>query len=149
ELRLPLMVSENTAVHGTAFTVSVDVLKGATTGISALDRAATIRALVNPATAPEDLGRPGHIFPLIAREGGVVSRQGHTEATADIARLAGFAPSGFLCEILNEDGSMARLPRLEEIARRHGLKTLTVARLADWRPRPGSPPTAAPARPPA
>jgi 3,4-dihydroxy 2-butanone 4-phosphate synthase/GTP cyclohydrolase II len=142
ELRLPLMVSENTAVHGTAFTVSVDVLKGATTGISAFDRAATIRALVNPATAPEDLGRPGHIFPLIAREGGVLARQGHTEATADIARLAGFAPSGFLCEILNEDGSMARLPRLEEIARRHGLKILTVARLADWRRRHDCPPPA-------
>jgi 3,4-dihydroxy 2-butanone 4-phosphate synthase/GTP cyclohydrolase II len=133
ELNLPLMVSRNTALHETAFTVSVDLRKGAGTGISAFDRAATIKALVHPATRPGDLGRPGHIFPLIAAEGGVLSRQGHTEAAADLARLAGFQPSGILCEILDEDGSMARVPRLREIAAGHGIKILTVKSLVQWR----------------
>jgi 3,4-dihydroxy 2-butanone 4-phosphate synthase/GTP cyclohydrolase II len=133
ELDLPLMVQKNTAVHATAFTVSVDVREGTTTGISAFDRALTIKAMVNPATVPEDLCRPGHIFPLIANAGGVLAREGHTETTVDLARLAGFSPSGILCEILDEDGSMARLPRLEKMAREHGLKILTVEKLAAWR----------------
>ncbi|MDR1317641.1 MAG: 3,4-dihydroxy-2-butanone-4-phosphate synthase [Spirochaetales bacterium] len=133
ELSLPLMVSKNTALHETAFTVSVDVRKGAGTGISAFDRAATIRAIIDPSTRPEDLGRPGHIFPLIAAPGGVLSRQGHTEAAADLARLAGFQPSGILCEILDGDGSMARMPRLQEIAAEHGIKILTVKSLQAWR----------------
>jgi 3,4-dihydroxy 2-butanone 4-phosphate synthase/GTP cyclohydrolase II len=133
ELRLPFMVSENTALHQTAFTVSVDALGGTTTGISAFDRAATVEALWDPRTRPEDLARPGHVFPLIAAEGGVLARQGHTEAAADLARLAGFAPSGILCEILDEDGRMARMPRLQEIAAESGLKILTIKELAAWR----------------
>jgi 3,4-dihydroxy 2-butanone 4-phosphate synthase/GTP cyclohydrolase II len=133
ELDLPLMVSKNTALHETAFTVSVDLREGGRTGISAFDRAATIKALVHPSTRPGDLGRPGHIFPLIAADGGVLSRQGHTEAAADLARLAGFQPSGILCEILDADGSMARVPRLAEIAAHHGIKMLTVKSLAEWR----------------
>ncbi|MDR1626144.1 MAG: 3,4-dihydroxy-2-butanone-4-phosphate synthase [Spirochaetia bacterium] len=133
ELKLPPMVSKNTALHETAFTVSVDLLKGGGTGISAFDRAATINALVDPSTRPEDLGRPGHIFPLVAAPGGVLSRQGHTEAAADLARLAGFRPSGILCEILDADGAMARVPRLREIAAEHGMKICTVKDLARWR----------------
>jgi 3,4-dihydroxy 2-butanone 4-phosphate synthase/GTP cyclohydrolase II len=133
ELRLPFMVSENTALHMTAFTVSVDALGGTTTGISAFDRAATVRALWDPRTRPEDLARPGHVFPLVAAEGGVLTRQGHTEAAADLARLAGFAPSGILCEILDEDGRMARMPRLREIAAESGLKILTIKELTAWR----------------
>ena len=133
DLELPPMVSANTSLHTTAFTVSVDARAGTTTGISAADRAATIQALVDPATRPCDLARPGHIFPLIAADGGVLRRQGHTEAACDIARLAGLAPSGILCEILDDDGSMARLPRLTEIAAQHGLKILTVRELIAWR----------------
>jgi 3,4-dihydroxy 2-butanone 4-phosphate synthase/GTP cyclohydrolase II len=133
ELNLPLMVNKNTALHATAFTVSVDLRKGCGTGISAFDRAATIKALVHPSTRPEDLGRPGHIFPLIAAPGGVLARQGHTEAAADLARIAGFRPSGILCEILDEDGNMARVPRLREIAAGHGIKILTVKDLVRWR----------------
>jgi 3,4-dihydroxy 2-butanone 4-phosphate synthase/GTP cyclohydrolase II len=133
KLDLPLMVSRNTSLHETAFTVSVDLREGATTGISAFDRAAAVRALVDPKTGPDDLCRPGHIFPLIARPGGVLERDGHTEATVDLARLAGLAPSGILCEILDDDGSMARVPRLAEIAREHGLKMLTVESLIRWR----------------
>ena len=114
ELGLELMVNNNTALHETAFTVSVDLLgHGCTTGISAQDRARTIQALVNPATKPSDLGRPGHIFPLRAKKGGVLRRAGHTEATIDLARLAGFEAAGILVEIMNEDGTMARLPELE------------------------------------
>src|SRR5215204_5859266 len=117
ELGLELMVNNNTALHETAFTVSVDLLgHGCTTGISAKDRAATIHALINPATNAEDLGRPGHIFPLIAKKGGVLRRAGHTEASIDLARLAGFEPAGVLVEIMNDDGSMARLPQLKEVA---------------------------------
>ncbi|MDR0550857.1 MAG: GTP cyclohydrolase II [Spirochaetaceae bacterium] len=133
ELELPLMVETNTALHATAFTVSVDLRRGASTGISCADRAALIQALINPETRPGDLRRPGHIFPLIARPGGVLERQGHTEAACDLPRLAGLAPSGILCEILDTDGSMARLPRLTEIAREHGLKILTVESLVKWR----------------
>ncbi|MDQ3844482.1 MAG: 3,4-dihydroxy-2-butanone-4-phosphate synthase, partial [Bacteroidota bacterium] len=117
ELGLELMVNNNTALHETAFTVSVDLLgHGCTTGISAHDRAKTVQALINPATRPEELGRPGHIFPLRAKKGGVLRRAGHTEAAIDLARLAGFEPAGVLVEIMNDDGSMARLPELKEIA---------------------------------
>ena len=145
ELRLPLMVRENTALHTTAFAVSVDARRGTTTGISAFDRAATIRVLTAPETRPEDLARPGHIFPLIAADGGVLTRAGHTEAASDLARLAGFAPSGILCEILDEDGSMARLPRLTQLAAEFKLKILTVKELAAWRAKNDPAPAAAPA----
>lgn len=125
ELQLDLMVNNNTALHETAFTVSVDLLgHGCTTGISAHDRAKTIRALIDPLTKPEDLGRPGHIFPLRAKKGGVLRRAGHTEATIDLARLSGFEPAGVLVEIMNEDGTMARLPELRTIAKRFDLKLI-------------------------
>ena len=118
ELDLQPMVADNTSLHETAFTVSIDLLgHGCTTGISAHDRSMTIQALIDPATRPEDLGRPGHIFPLRAKRGGVLRRAGHTEATVDLARLAGFEPAGALVEIMNEDGSMARLPELMKIAK--------------------------------
>ncbi|RMG66625.1 MAG: bifunctional 3,4-dihydroxy-2-butanone-4-phosphate synthase/GTP cyclohydrolase II [Calditrichaeota bacterium] len=133
ELQLQAMVTTNTALHGTAFTVSVDAIEGTTTGISAFDRAVTVRKLVDPNTRPEELGRPGHIFPLVADPGGVVVRPGHTEAAFDLARLAGCRPAGVLCEILDEDGSMARLPRLQEIARQHGLKIISVRSLMEYR----------------
>src|SRR5215204_7112847 len=123
ELGLELMVNNNTALHETAFTVSVDLLgHGCTTGISAHDRAKTVQALIDPGTKPEDLGRPGHIFPLRAKKGGVLRRAGHTEAAVDLARLAGFDPSGVLVEIMNDDGSMARLAELKEIAKRFEFK---------------------------
>lgn len=134
ELGLDLMVNNNTALHETAFTVSVDLLgHGCTTGISAQDRSKTIQALVNPTTKPEDLGRPGHIFPLKAKKGGVLRRAGHTEATIDIARLAGFAPAGVLVEIMNEDGTMARLADLLEIARKFDLKIISIKDLIEYR----------------
>ncbi len=134
ELDLGLMVNNNTALHETAFTVSVDLLgHGCTTGISAHDRSKTIQALVDPATNPEDLGRPGHIFPLRAKKGGVLRRAGHTEATIDLARLAGFAPAGVLVEIMNEDGSMARLPQLMEIARNFNMKIISIKDLIEYR----------------
>ncbi|MBK9760298.1 MAG: bifunctional 3,4-dihydroxy-2-butanone-4-phosphate synthase/GTP cyclohydrolase II [Flavobacteriales bacterium] len=134
ELGLELMVRDNTALHATPFTVSVDVLgRGTTTGISASDRAKTISALIDPATKPEHLGRPGHIFPLRARDGGVLRRTGHTEAAIDLSRLAGFEPAGVIVEILNEDGSMARLPQLRIIAERFGLKLITIADLVAYR----------------
>ncbi|MCF0056495.1 bifunctional 3,4-dihydroxy-2-butanone-4-phosphate synthase/GTP cyclohydrolase II [Dyadobacter sp. CY356] len=134
ELELDMMVGNNTALHETAFTVSVDLLgNGCTTGISASDRAKTIQALVNPTTIPADLGRPGHIFPLRAKQGGVLRRTGHTEAAIDFARLAGLAPAGVLVEILNEDGSMARLPQLREIANRFNLKLVSVKDLIEYR----------------
>lgn len=136
ELRIPMMVGENTARHGTAFTISVEAKRnGVTTGISAHDRAETIRAIIDPATRPEDLARPGHMFPLRAREGGVLVRAGHTEATIDLARLAGLYPAGVLCEIMNEDGTMARLPQLEEIASKFGLKIASIADLIAYRRR--------------
>ena len=133
ELELPLMVQKNTSLHATGFTVSVDAKDGTTTGISAFDRAVTIKTMINPATNPEDLCRPGHIFPLIAKTGGVLVREGHTETAVDLARLAGLTPSGILCEILDDDGTMARLPRLEKMALEYGLKILTVEKLAAWR----------------
>jgi 3,4-dihydroxy 2-butanone 4-phosphate synthase/GTP cyclohydrolase II len=134
ELKLQPMVPDNTSLHETAFTVSIDLLgNGCTTGISAHDRAKTIQALVNPATKPEDLGRPGHIFPLKAKHGGVIRRAGHTEATVDFARLAGFEPAGVLVEIMNEDGSMARLPQLMEIAQKFNLKIVSIKDLIEYR----------------
>lgn len=135
ELDLPLMVEKNTSSHGTAFCVSVEARDGTTTGISAHDRAATVRALIHKRTLPEDLIRPGHMFPLRARRGGVLKRAGHTEASVDLTRLAGLYPSGVLCEIMDEDGQMARLPRLREFAREHGLGILTVADLIAYRMR--------------
>jgi 3,4-dihydroxy 2-butanone 4-phosphate synthase/GTP cyclohydrolase II len=135
ELGLAPMVADNTSVHTTAFTVSVDARNVTTTGISAFDRAATVKTVIDPAAGPGDLLRPGHVFPLVAKDGGVLARDGHTEATVDLARLAGLSPSGVLCEIIDADGTMARLPRLQEIAREHGLKIVTVAELIRWRRR--------------
>ena len=134
ELKLDLMVQESTALHETAFTVSIDLIgKGCTTGISAYDRSTGIKALVDPTTKPTDFGRPGHIFPLKAKNGGVLRRTGHTEATIDLARLAGYAPAGVLVEILNEDGTMARLPELRKIADQHGLKLISIRDLVSYR----------------
>jgi 3,4-dihydroxy 2-butanone 4-phosphate synthase / GTP cyclohydrolase II len=133
ELHIPLMVSANTDHQRTAFTVSVDARRGVTTGISAADRATTIRALVDGATRPEDISRPGHIFPLRYREGGVLKRAGHTEAAVDLARLAGLYPAGVLCETVNDDGSMARLPDLVRFAEEHGLELISIADLIRYR----------------
>ncbi len=134
ELQLSKMVNENTDLHQTAFTVSIDYKKeGCTTGISAYDRSTGIRALVNDDTKPEDFARPGHIFPLIAKEGGVLKRTGHTEATVDLARLAGFKPLGVLVEILNADGTMARLPQLINIAKALDLHIISIKDLIAWR----------------
>ncbi len=135
ELQLEMMASSNTALHETAFTVSVDYNLGTTTGISAADRAATVRALADPETRSEDLARPGHIFPLRAQRGGVLRRAGHTEATVDLARLAGLRPAGVLVEILNEDGSMARVPQLFETARRFDMRIVTIKDLIEYRMR--------------
>lgn len=136
-LRIPMMTTSdaNTSRFGTAFTVSVDAQHGTTTGISAHDRAATVQALVDATTKPEDLARPGHIFPLRAREGGVLVRAGQTEAAVDLARLAGLTPAGILCEIMAEDGTMARLPQLEVFAATHSLKIVSVADLIAYRRR--------------
>jgi 3,4-dihydroxy 2-butanone 4-phosphate synthase/GTP cyclohydrolase II len=134
ELGLELMVNNNTALHETAFTVSVDLLgHGCTTGISTHDRAATIQALIDPTITPGDLGKPGHIFPLRAKKGGVLRRAGHTEAAADLARLAGFEPAGVLVEILNEDGTMARLPQLLEVAEKFDFKIISIKDLIEYR----------------
>ena len=132
-LEIPLMVAANTDSRRTAFTVSVDARAGVTTGISAADRARTIRAIIDPATQPVDLSRPGLIFPLRYREGGVLKRAGHTEAAVDLARLAGLYPAGVLCETVNEDGTMARLPDLAVFARMHGLKLISIADLIGYR----------------
>lgn len=134
ELGLDLMVNNNTALHETAFTVSVDLLgHGCTTGISAQDRSKTIQALIDPSSKPQDFGRPGHIFPLVAKKGGVLRRAGHTEAAVDLARLAGFEPSGVLVEIMNDDGSMARLPQLREIAEKFDFKIISIKDLIEYR----------------
>lgn len=134
ELQLDLMVNDNTALHATPFTVSIDLLgHGCTTGISAHDRSKTILALINPETKPEEFGKPGHIFPLKAKAGGVLRRAGHTEATIDLARLAGFEPAGVLVEIMNDDGSMARLPDLVKIAKKFDLKLITIKDLIQYR----------------
>ena len=132
-LRLGMMVSENTAPMATAFTVSVDARRGVTTGISAYDRAVTIRTLVDPQMTATDLVAPGHMFPLRAMEGGVLRRAGHTEAAVDLARMAGCYPAGVICEVLDETGSMARLPQLLELARRHRLKMITIKDLIEYR----------------
>jgi 3,4-dihydroxy 2-butanone 4-phosphate synthase / GTP cyclohydrolase II len=133
ELGLDMMTNNNTALHETAFTVSVDYLVGTTTGISVFDRHKTIKALVDPNTKPSSLGRPGHIFPLKAEEGGVLKRAGHTEATVDLARLAGHYPAGVLCEVLKENGEMARLPELLKIAKKYNLKIISVKDLINYR----------------
>ena len=134
QLGLELMVNDNTALHATPFTVSVDLIgKGCTTGISASDRAKTVQALIDPETRAEDLGKPGHIFPLRARKEGVLRRAGHTEAAIDFARLAGFEPAGCIVEIMNEDGSMARLPDLVKIAEKFQLKLVTIKDLIEYR----------------
>lgn len=134
QLQLDPMVSSNTSLHETAFTVSVDLIGvGTSTGISAQDRAKTIQALVDPDTIPAALGRPGHIFPLRAKTGGVLRRTGHTEAAVDLARLAGLEPAGVLVEVMNEDGTMARLPQLSEIAQKFGLKIISIKDLIDYR----------------
>jgi 3,4-dihydroxy 2-butanone 4-phosphate synthase/GTP cyclohydrolase II len=138
-LQLAPMVTSNTSLHETAFTVSVDLIgEGTTTGVSAQDRSKTILALVNPNTRPDQLGRPGHIFPLKAVAGGVLRRTGHTEATIDLARLAGLQPAGALVEVMNEDGSMARLPQLLEIGARFGIKVISIKDLIDFRLRTDS-----------
>lgn len=134
ELELQLMVENNTVLHQTPFTVSVDLIgQGCTTGISTHDRAKTVQALIDPNTKPEDLGRPGHIFPLRARKGGVLRRSGHTEATVDLAILAGMEPAGVLVEIMNDDGTMARLPELLEIAKKFDLKIISIKDLITYR----------------
>ncbi len=135
ELKLDMMASSNTSLHETAFTISVDLNRGTSTGISAADRAATVRAIADPETEAADLARPGHIFPLRAQRGGVLRRAGHTEATVDLARLAGLRPAGVLVEILNEDGTMARVPQLFETARRFGMRIITIKDLIEYRMR--------------
>jgi 3,4-dihydroxy 2-butanone 4-phosphate synthase/GTP cyclohydrolase II len=132
-LRIPLMVQDNTSNYGTAFTVSIEARASVTTGISAADRATTILTAIAPNTTPSDLVRPGHIFPLRARPGGVLERAGQTEAAVDLARISGLYPGGVICEVMNEDGSMARVPELGEVARKHGLKMITVADLIAFR----------------
>ena len=134
-LHLPLMAARNLSRHQTAFTLSIDAREGVTTGISAADRATTIAVAIDPERGAADLQTPGHVFPLVARQGGVLVRAGHTEAAVDLARLAGFQPAGVICEILNDDGAMARLPELRTFAGRHGLKVGTIADLIAYRRR--------------
>ena len=134
-LALEPMVRDNRCPHGTAFTISIEAAEGVTTGISAHDRAHTIATAIAPDAAPAELVSPGHVFPLVARPEGVLERAGHTEAAVDIARLAGLAPAGVICEIMNDDGTMARLPDLRRFARRHGLKIAAIDVLIAWRAR--------------
>ncbi len=133
ELKLPMMTDENSSPYGTAFTISIEAKKGVTTGISAHDRARTILTAIDPKTRPEDLARPGHVFPLKAKPGGVLQRVGHTEGSVDLARLAGLIPAGVICEIMNDDGTMARVPELTEFAKRHNLKIVTIKDLIKYR----------------
>src|SRR4051812_47016893 len=133
ELHLTMQVADNTSFLGTAFTVSIEARRGVTTGISAADRATTILTAVDQRTRPQDLARPGHVFPLRAKNGGVLVRPGQTEASVDIARIAGLYPAGVICEIMNEDGTMARLPQLQEFATQHNLKMISVADLVRYR----------------
>src|SRR5207249_9573781 len=133
ELHLPQQAVENTATFGTAFTVSIDARRDITTGISAADRATTIHVAIDPKSKPGDLARPGHIFPLKAQQGGVLKRAGQTEGSVDLARLAGLYPAGVLCEIMNDDGTMARVPQLQEIAKRHHLNLVTIKDLIEYR----------------
>jgi 3,4-dihydroxy 2-butanone 4-phosphate synthase/GTP cyclohydrolase II len=135
ELDIPLMVNSNTSPFSTAFTISVEAKRRVTTGISAHDRAETIKTMINPETQPEDMARPGHIFPLRARDGGVLVRAGHTETVVDLARLAGLYPAGVICEIMNEDGSMARLPQLEVMSNKYNLRIISIADLIAYRRR--------------
>jgi 3,4-dihydroxy 2-butanone 4-phosphate synthase/GTP cyclohydrolase II len=135
ELKIPLMVQENTAKFSTAFAVSIEAKHKTSSGISAHDRAATVKAVLDPKTKPEDLARPGHMFPIRAREGGVLVRAGHTEAIVDLAKFAGLYPAGVVCEIMNEDGTMARLPQLESIADKFGIKIMSIADLIAYRRR--------------
>lgn len=135
ELKLPLMVENNTSQYKTAFTVSIEAKHGVTTGISAHDRARTVQVAIDDTSTSDDISRPGHIFPLMARKGGVLVRVGHTEASVDLARLAGLKPAGVICEIMNEDGTMARLPDLEIFAEKHGLKIVTIADLIEYKMR--------------
>ena len=135
ELDLPLMARTNESRHRTAFTVSIEAREGVTTGISAADRARTVAVAIDPASGKSDIGSPGHVFPLVARDGGVLVRAGHTEAAVDLARLAGYAPAGVICEIMNDDGTMARLPDLVKFARFHNLKIATIADLIAYRRR--------------
>ncbi|TAN43042.1 MAG: bifunctional 3,4-dihydroxy-2-butanone-4-phosphate synthase/GTP cyclohydrolase II [Nitrospirae bacterium] len=135
ELNLPMMTEDNTSSFGTAFTVSIEAKKGVTTGISAKDRAVTILTAINPKTRPEDIARPGHVFPLRAKPGGVLQRAGQTEGSVDLARLAGLDPSGVICEIMDDDGTMARMPQLVEFAKKHSLKIITVKDLIKYRMR--------------
>lgn len=132
-MHLPMMVAHNTSAFGTAFTISVDAAKGVTTGVSAPDRVKTIKAVINPEGRPEDLASPGHMFPLIAKKGGVLVRDGHTEASVDFARLAGFQPAGILCELTAPDGLMARLPRVVNFALEHDLTTVSISDLIAYR----------------
>jgi 3,4-dihydroxy 2-butanone 4-phosphate synthase/GTP cyclohydrolase II len=135
DLKLPMMTDANTSSFGTAFTVSIEAKKGVTTGISAHDRAVTILTAINPQTKPEDIARPGHVFPLRAKPGGVLQRAGQTEGSVDLARLAGLYPAGVICEIMNDDGTMARVPQLMEFAERHRMKIITVKDLIQYRMR--------------
>ncbi|MFO0753505.1 MAG: bifunctional 3,4-dihydroxy-2-butanone-4-phosphate synthase/GTP cyclohydrolase II [Thermodesulfovibrionales bacterium] len=135
ELGLPMMTDENTSSFGTAFTVSIEAKKGVTTGISAHDRAVTIRTAIDPNTKPDDIARPGHVFPLRAKPGGVLQRAGQTEGSVDLSRLAGLTPAGVICEIMNDDGSMARVPHLVEFSKKHSLKIITVKDLIRYRMR--------------
>jgi 3,4-dihydroxy 2-butanone 4-phosphate synthase/GTP cyclohydrolase II len=133
QLQLPMMTTDNTSSFGTAFTISIEAKKGVTTGISAADRAVTIKTAINPASRPEDLARPGHVFPLRARPGGVLQRAGQTEGSVDLARLAGLNPAGVICEIMNDDGTMSRVPQLMEFAKKFGLRIITVKDLIAYR----------------
>ncbi len=135
ELKLPMMSDENTSSFGTAFTVSIEAKRGVTTGISAQDRAVTILTAINPATKAEDIARPGHIFPLKAKPGGVLQRAGQTEGSVDLARLAGLSPAGVICEIMNDDGTMSRVPELMEFSKKHGMKIVTIKDLIQYRMR--------------
>src|SRR5689334_13996114 len=135
ELELPLEVATNSSRRETAFCVSIDAASGTSTGVSAADRARTVEVAITPGTAPRDLARPGHIFPLRARSGGVLVRSGHTEAAVDLARIAGLYPAGVICEVMNENGSMARVPELSKFARKHGLLMITIADLIRYRMR--------------
>jgi 3,4-dihydroxy 2-butanone 4-phosphate synthase/GTP cyclohydrolase II len=135
QLQLPMMTTDNTSSFGTAFTISIEAKKGVTTGISAADRATTIKAAINPKAKPEDLARPGHVFPLRARPGGVLQRAGQTEGSVDLARLAGLYPAGVICEIMNDDGTMSRVPQLMEFAKKFNLKIITVKDLIAYRVR--------------
>ena len=132
-LNLDLMVDENTALHRTPFTVTVDAKYGTSTGISVYDRSTTIHAIIDPKTQPSDLARPGHIFPLVAKDGGVLRRAGHTEAAMDLAKLAGLTPAGVLCEVMDDDGQMARIPKLKKMAKKYDLKIITIAGLIEYR----------------